>query len=397
MRTIHQSESTHSIGRNARRVRCWLALLAMVAMTSNAYAQVPTARVGDVTRLQGEGTNRLIGYGLVTGLEGSGDGSKFQPTLQMLAQVQKNFGMNVDNLEDMAASKNTGLVMIEVIIPEHGAREGDRLDAYVTSIAAAKSLRGGRLLPTPLIFRDPSVSELFGFASGQVRFNGEVETAGVIRGGARIEQDIFQPVVVRGTTIRATGISHPWVKPYETYFTLVLDEAHAGWSMAAAIAQAVDKELSISADVERVALAIDSKSVLVMLPEHQRSDPASWIRDVERTPILMESNEARVTINQAKGTIVVTGDTRMSDVVVSQKGLTVTVANPLPDGTEPPLPAFEQHDFVALDRKDERQANVRDLLEALNRLKVSFEDRVSILEQIHRAGKLHARMIYEGA
>ena len=378
-------------------IRTVLLAAALVMPGTAGFAQIPTARVGDVTRLQGEGTNRLIGYGLVTGLDGSGDGSKFQPTLKMLAEVQKKFGMSIDNLEDVAASKNTGLVMIEVIIPEHGAREGDRLDAYITSIAAAKSLRGGRLLPTPLIFRDPSVTELFGFASGQVRFNGDVETAGVIRAGARIERDVFQPVVVRGTAIRAAGINHPWVKPYHTYFTLVLDEAHAGWSMAAAIAQAVDKELSISADVDRVALAIDSKSVLVMLPEHQREDPASWIRDVERTPILMESNEARVTINQAKGTIVVTGDTRMSDVVVSQKGLTVTVANPLPDGTEPPLPAFEQNDFVPLDSTASRQANVRDLLEALNRLKVSFEDRVSILEQIHRAGKLHARIIYEGA
>ena len=110
----------------------------------------------------------------------------------------------------------------------------------------------------------------------------------------------------------------------------------------------------------------------------------------------MESNEARVTINRRSGTIVVTGDTRLSPVVVSQRGMTVTVANPLPDGTPAAPPAFEQQDFVSLDSAGKRLPNVRDLLEALNRLKVPFADRVSILEEVHRAGKLHARILYEG-
>ncbi|MCH7925583.1 MAG: flagellar basal body P-ring protein FlgI, partial [Planctomycetes bacterium] len=152
----------------------------------------------------------------------------------------------------------------------------------------------------------------------------------------------------------------------------------------------------ISAEVERVALALDSKSIAVLLPLHQRTDPASWIRDVQVTPVLMESNEARVTINRKTGTIVVTGDTRISDVVVSQLGMTITVANPLADGSILPLPAFEEHDFVALDDPEHRLPNVQDLLQALNRLKVPFKNRIAILEEIHRAGKLHARILYEG-
>ena len=76
-------------------------------------------------------------------------------------------------------------------------------------------------------------------------------------------------------------------------------------------------------------------------------------------------------------------------------GMTVTVVNPLPDGTVP-KPTYEQNDFVALDGESERTANVKELLEALNQLKVPFKDRVAILEQIHRAGKLHARILYEG-
>ena len=84
-----------------------------------------------------------------------------------------------------------------------------------------------------------------------------------------------------------------------------------------------------------------------------------------------------------------------SPVVVSQADLTVTVAGPLADGSLPKL-ALEQQDFVALDVAERRLPNVRDLLEALNRLRVPFGDRVSIIEQIHRAGKLHAKLSYEG-
>ncbi len=363
-------------------------------LTTAALSQTPVARVGDVTHIQGQGPNVLIGYGLVTGLAGTGDDAKFLPTMQSLGAMMERFGVNIESLEDIEKTKNTAVVITEVVIPEHGAREGEVIDTRVTALAA-KSLEGGRLLSTPLVYHDRDVDGLFGFAQGRIELDGRTNTAGVIRGGARMELDVFINVVTTGASLHATGLVSPWILPGETYINLVLDEAHAGWSMAAAVAQAVDKELSISAEAERVALAVDSKNIVVLVPEHQRGDPATWIRDVEQTPILMESNEARVTINRSSGTIVISGDTRMSPVIVSQKGMTVTVAAPLEDGTLPG-PAFERRDFVPLDSRDDRQSNVRDLLEALNRLKTPFEDRVSILEEIHRAGKLHARLLYEG-
>jgi len=375
-----------------RRLRntTWMLLLA----ATTAHAQAPLSRVGDVTRLQGQGTNKLMGFGLVTGLEGTGDGAGFVPTMRALAATMAQFGSRIDSLEDVDSSKNTAIVMVEAVVPAHGAREGDAFDVRVTAVAA-KSLAGGQLLSTPLVYHDRNVEGLFAFAQGRIMLDGTTGTTGVIRDGARMERDVFINVITTGVELQEAGIRNPWIERQNTYITLVLDDAHAGWSLAASIAQAVDKELSLSADVDRVALAVDSKNIVVLLPEHQRGDPASWIRDVERTPILMESNEARVTINRSAGTIVVTGDTRISPVVVSQLGLTITVANPLPDG-KTPEPAIKQHDFVALDLEKDRTPNVRDLLEALNQLKVPFSDRVSILEEIHRAGKLHARLMYEG-
>lgn len=371
-----------------------VAAVAAVAMTGIAAAQVPMARVGDVTRLQGHGTNVLIGYGLVTGLNGTGDGKKFVPTMQALRSMMERFGATIDTLDDVGSSDNTAVVMLEAVIPEHGAREGSLLDVQVSAISA-ESLMGGRLLPTPLIYHDQSVEGLFAFAQGKITTSEDLQTSGTIRGGARMERDVLMHVIARGSDLLMTGFDNPWIRTDGTYVTLVLDDAHVGWSMAAAIAQAVDKELSLSADVDRVALAVDSQSVIVLLPEHQRGDPASWIRDIERTPILMESNEARVTINRSAGTIVITGDTRMSPVVVSQRGMTVTVANPEIEGTTLQQPLVNQ-DFVQLDTTAEPAANLRDLIQALNQLKVPFEDRVSIIEQVHRAGKLHARILYEG-
>jgi flagellar P-ring protein precursor FlgI len=371
---------------------CAAALAVMYAGVP-AHGQNPIARVGDVTRLQGQGTNVLVGYGLVTGLAGTGDGGKFMPAMRALAASLERFGTTVDSARDIADAKNVAIVMIEAVVPEHGAREGDLLDVQVTALSA-KSLEGGRLLSTPLIYHDRAVDGLFGFAQGRIVVEGMTRTSGRIKGGGRLERDVFINVVASGAELRVTGLSSSWIKPQESYVTLVLDEAHAGWSMAAAIAQALDKELGISAGVDRVALAMDLRNVVVLLPEHQRGDPASWIRDVERTPILMESNEARVTINRVLGTIVVTGDTILSPVIVSQQGMTVTIA-PAGEDNGRRGPA-EQRDFVAVDVERNRQPNVKDLLEALNRLKVPFKDRVSILEQIHRAGKLHARLIYEG-
>lgn len=373
--------------------RAAILVVALPAIAAPAYAQAPVARVGDVTRLQGQGQNHLMGYGLVTGLNKTGDGARFLPTMKALAAMMERLGAGIESPEEISGSKNAAVVSLAVVIPEHGAREGDVLDVAVTAMAA-KSLEGGRLLSAPLLYHDRNVDGLFGFAQGAIEITGITPTVGVIRGGARMELDIFINVIATGAELRVSGLLSPWIEPGNAYITLVLDEAHAGWSMAAAVAQAVDKELSVSADVERVALAIDSKNIVVLLPEHQRGDPASWIRDVEQTPLLMESNEARVTINRNSGTIVITGDTRMSPVVISQKGLTVTVLSPLEDGTIP-RPAIEQHDFVALDAEQSRQPNVRDLLEALNRLKVKFKDRVSIIEEVHRAGKLHAKILYE--
>ena len=362
-------------------------LIATLAWPAASHAQ-SRAKVGDITRMQGHGVNEVMGFGLVTGLAGTGDGGKYLKTMRDLREVLGKFDAHELTLDDVSGAKNVAIVHVSVTIQEHGCREGDRLDVAVTALNA-KSLKGGRLLATPLVYQDPNVKEFFGYAYGSIELSPEVETAGVIRDGARMERDVFMNVITTGAELRACGIDRKWIQNQQRYITLVLDDAHAGWAMAAAIAQALDKELGVVAEDSRVALALDTRNVLVLIPD-KLEDPAAWIRDIDTTDIMVENNEARVTINRRKGTIVVTGDTRISPVVVSQMGLTVTVSDPMVAGG-----GSAGDTFVPVDVAANRSPGVKDLLEALNQLKVEFKDRVAILEEIHHAGNLHARILYE--
>jgi flagellar P-ring protein precursor FlgI len=378
-----------------RMTRHMLSLLVvLVALIWVNEAGATTARIGDVTHLQGQGTNTIVGHGLVVGLDGTGDGEDYLSTMRALNEVLKRYGTDVPTLADLGGTANVAIVMVTAQIPPTGAREGEQLDLFVTA-QAANSLKGGRLLPTPLIYHTEDLGmELFAMASGTIEISADSPNAGKIVGGARMERDVFINVLARGYELPNADAGESFVQADSTYVTLVIDDHHAGWPMAVAIAQAIDHKMALNADVERVALAIDPKNVLVLVPEHQRNNPATWIRDIERIKFLVEPNEARVTINRGAGTIVVSGDTRISPVIVSQRGMTITVFTPLPDGTVP-RPAVEQQDFVAVEMEETPTSNVQDLLEALNQLKVPFEERLSILEQIHKAGKLHARLVYE--
>lgn len=348
------------------------------------------ARVGDVTKVKGERVNTLVGMGLVTGLSGTGDGDKYLPSMRPLAAALKQFSNPVASIDELGGSKNVAIVLLEATVPEFGAREGDRLDVKVTAFGAAKSLEGGRLLVAPLLYHDQAVQQVFAFASGALQVLGENDlTTATIRNGATVEQDILLNYSARG---RELPFGSSWIAPDERYITLVVDDEHASWAMVQEIATQVNTELAQSAKVDHVAEAMDPKNVVVLLPEGQ--NVASWIREVEMAPLLVPEAEARVIVDRRSGTIVVSGDARISPVIVSQKGLTITVAPDLAGDTAVgQLPS--ESAFVAIDPSHAGDTHVGDLLEALKPLNVAIEDRIEILTKIHELGKLHAKLIFE--
>ena len=351
-----------------------------------------TARVGDVTTLKGQRTNELIGMGLVTGLSGTGDGDEYLPSMRPLAAALKQLSNPVASIEELGGSKNVAIVMLSATLPEYGVREGDTIDVHVSTFGAAKSLKGGRLLVTPLLYHDRRVKEIFAYAAGHVQISGEDDLAtGIVRNGATVERDVLLRFRAKGRELPFTS---PWVNPDSDYVTLVVDDAHASWAMVHEIATAVNTELAQTADVEHVAVAVDPKNIVVLVPPQQ--DVASWIREVERTVLLVPEAEARIIVDRRSGTIVVSGDARISPVIISQKGLTITIA-PKADGGGGGGGAIlpQASNFVAIDPSGAGDTHVADLLEALKPLGVPIEDRIEILTKIHRLGKLHAQLIFE--
>ncbi len=367
-----------------------IAIVVVLGAASQARGIGVQARVGDVTKIKGQRTNTLIGMGLITGLNGTGDGDEYLPSMRPLAAALKSFANPVSSIEELGGSKNVAIVMLEVTLPEYGVREGSAVDVQVTTFGSAKSLVGGRLLVTPMLYHDRSVRDVFAFASGPVEiFDEEDPTAGVIRRGATIEQDVLLHFLARGRELPFTA---SWLEPDQSYITLVVNDAHASWAMVHEIATAINTELATTANVEQVALAVDPKNVVVLVPAGQMRDVAAWIHEVERTPLLVPEAEARVIVDRRSGTVVVSGDARISPVIISQRGLTITVAPPAGENVVR-LP--ESNNFMSLDPSRAADTHVGDLLEALKPLNVPIEDRIEILTKIHQLGKLHAELIFE--
>ncbi|MFQ5489945.1 MAG: flagellar basal body P-ring protein FlgI [Phycisphaerae bacterium] len=372
--------------------RAWLiSVLCLLAMPGTVWAGV-TARVGDVTDLKGQGVNYLTGMGLVVGLDGTGDGDEYALTMRPLAKALEFYANPVGSMEELADTKNVAIVFLSARLPAHGAREGSRINVEVSAIGKCKSLAGGMLLPAPLLYPDRRVNEVFALCQGKVQLpDAEIPTGGVVEGGAVIQQDVIHSFLALG---RDLPFSNTWIQPGASYVTLVVDDVHASWTLAREIVQAVDSALALAADVDHVAMAVDPKNVLVLVPQSEVNAPADWISQIEGLDLLISDGQARVVINRTTGTISVSGNATLSPVIVSHQGLTISVAQPPADGE--PAPAQPQlQNFVPLDPTSSGGTSLSDLTRALNRMNVPVEDRIAILTQIHELGALHAKLVFE--
>lgn len=333
---------------------------------------VHAVKVGDITRIGGQRTNLLTGLGLVYGLRGTGDGGDFLPAIRPLATMLGKFA-NTSSIDDLADVKNVALVSLTATVPGHGVRDGDRLDVYVTSLGAAKSLRGGRLFVTPMQGPMPG-SGIFALSEGAIVIEDpSTPTVGVIKGGCVMETDLPARYIEHGR------------------FTLILDDASASWTTASNIARIINES---EGDGTPLATAIDPKNVVVQIPPAERQRPDAFISRVQLLPVRMVPSEARVVMNERTGTMIVTGDVEISPVVITHKGLTITTVRPEP---VPTLrnPVFEDRNAVALDPQNQGGARLQDLVNALDQLKVPAEDRIAIVKELHKTGKLHAKLITE--
>jgi flagellar P-ring protein precursor FlgI len=344
-------------------------LLAFLLTASSARA----VKVADITRISGQRSNILTGLGLIYGLKGTGDGGQFLPAIRPLAAMLGKLS-NPANAAELGNVQNVALVSITATVPQNGVRDGDQLDIYVTSLGAATSLRGGRLFVTPLT-GPMGGNDIYALAQGPIILEDPATpTVGVVKAGAVMEADLPAKYVENGK------------------FTLILEDPSASWTMASTIAKAINEGESTNG--EEIAIAIDPKNVEVTIPTIERNRPDSFISRVQRLPVALLPTEARVQINERTGTMIITGDVEISPVVITHHGLSISTVNPEPIPS-PRSPVISNKDVIAVDTNNAGGAKLQDLVAALDRIKVSAEDRITIIKELYKTGKLHAKLIVE--
>jgi flagellar P-ring protein precursor FlgI len=359
--------------------RLLIALAALVALCWTAPVQAQS-RIKDIAAIEGVRTNQLVGYGLVVGLNGSGDSLRNSPfTRQSLEGMMERLGVNIRDAN--ANTKNLAAVMVTAELPAF-ATPGSRIDVTVSTMGDAKSLLGGTLLVTSLQGADGQV-----YAVAQ----GSVQTGAVSGSGASGSS------VTRGVPT-AGRIASGGVVELETGFDLGsmpevrLTLRNPDFTTAQRVAAAVNAAYPNSAVAEN--------GTVVALRAPGNIGMAAFISRVENLPITVDS-PARVIIDEVNGVIVMGEAVRISTVAVAQGNLTVSVQE-TPFASQPE--AFSRGETVVLPdsqvsieeelgrqiRMVDGGASLSTLVNGLNALGVSPRDMISILQAIRAAGALQA-------
>jgi flagellar P-ring protein precursor FlgI len=348
--------------------------LALVLCVLGFGAVARAVKIADITHIDGQRSNILTGLGLIYGLKGTGDGGDFMPAVKPLVTMLNKFN-DPATVAELSKVQNVAVVSLIATVPKNGVRHGDKLDVYVMSLGDATSLRGGRLFVTPMQGSIPN-GGMFALSAGPVSVEDpSTPTVGVVKEGCVMEVDLQQSYVDNGK------------------FKLILEDPAASWTTSSLIARTING--AESENGETIAYAVDPKEVDVNVPPPERDRPDGFISRIEQLTVPMIPSEARVQINERTGTLIVTGDVEISPVVISHKGLTITTVAPPPVPTAA-NPVVKNRDVVALDTvSGGGNARLQDLVNALEELKVPVDDRITIVKELYKTGKLHAKLIVE--
>jgi len=363
-----------------KRPAAWLLLALTCSLGFDGPARAE--RIRDLATVQGVRGNQLIGYGLVVGLDGSGDQTTQTPfTLQSLQSMLTQLGITPPP-GTLPMLKNVAAVMVTADLPSF-ARPGQQLDVTVSSLGTARSLRGGTLLMTPLKGAD---GQIYAVAQGNVLVAG----AGAAQGGSKVQiNHLAAGRVPDGATVERAVAS-----PFLQGETVALELNATDFSTAQALTDAINTELG-----EGTAHALDGRVVDVKAP----TDPDRRVRfmaQLENLQVAQVEPTARVVVNARTGSIVMNRTVALEPAAVAHGNLSVTITstpvvsqpNPLSGGqttvVEKTDIQLKQDGGVLL--KLPAAANLADLVKALNSLGANPADLVAILQALKAAGALRA-------
>lgn len=368
-------------------------LLAMLSFPSTGAAAAGDDRVRlkDLARIDGVRDNMLVGYGIVTGLSGTGDSSKSVATLQSIANALEQFGVNVTVSE--LSPRNVAGVMVVATLPAF-ARPGDKLEVNVSSVGDARSLAGGTLLMMPLYGPD---KEVYALAQGPLAVGGYRYGLN----GNIIQRNLPTSATISEGAIVERNVSAKILKPGDQIDVLLADP---DYTTASRVAAAVNANIG-----GQVAHAVDAGRISVTVPGANQGGLVGFVARVEDT-IVEPDQRARVVVNERTGTVVSGGDVRIAAVTVTHGNLQVSISTDYlvsqPDGAYyRPGPGIATA-VVPQTRVQAQEDNINvvslpsgtsvaDLVGALNRIKTNTRDVIAVLQSIKAAGALHAELILQ--
>lgn len=344
-------------------------------------------RIKDITRISSIYDTQLYGYGIIVGLNGTGDSAGARFTMQSIINMLQREGIDVSGSK--ISVKNVAAVMLTANLPFFAER-GDRIDIMVSSIGDAKSLSGGILLPSPLKGPD---GQLYVLAQGSVLVGGFSASGG---GGSSSQKN--HPTVgnmPNGGIIQR--IPPHLEQNYDYSSGLGLSIREPDFTTATRVASAINNEFPGSAQ------AMDAATIKISIPESE-ADAVAFISRLENLT-LVPDYMAVVVINERTGTIVIGNDVRITPVAVAHGNLNIQIMAAEEVSQPPPMTdgatvIATQEDITVQEEKKSMHvmrggATIDELVGALNLIGVSPRDMIGILQTIKKAGALHARLEIE--
>lgn len=353
-----------------------LLLIILLPLTSPVYA----VRIKDIATVGGVRDNQLVGYGLIVGLNGTGDKKGTEFTIRSVASMLTKMGITVDPA--LISVKNVAAVMVTAKLPPF-AKKGSHIDVIVSSIGDATSLQGGTLLLTPLKGANQNV---YAVAQGPVSLGGYIgggggdsvqknhATVGRISGGAIVEREVDMELNERKD--------------------ITISLRHQDFSTAVRLAGAINNSLKMN-----LAFAEDSGTISLSIPEEYQKRVVELIASIENLDIAVDA-PARIVLNERTGTVVMGENVRISTVAISHGNLTIQIKTQI-QVSQPG--AFSKGETVVVPQRDvsveEQEARlmvlqagitVDEVVRALNSVGVTPRDLIAILQAIKAAGALQA-------
>lgn len=365
-------------------IRALLTFLVLALVSTASFGQ---SRIKDITDVRGVRANQLVGYGLVIGLNGTGDSLRNAPfTNQSIQSMLDRMGVNVRNAQ--ARTRNVAAVMVTAELPAFIGK-GARLDVTVSSLGDATSLQGGSLILTPLMAAD---NQIYAVAQGPVAVSG-------FAAGGKAET-VTQGVPTTGRISNGGLVEREGPGRFGTEKEMMLELRNPDFGTAVSISDIINN-FTMDRFGIRAAVEQDLRSVQITIPP--KITAARFIAEIGELQVRPDA-PARVVIDERTGTIVIGRDVQVSTVAVAHGSLTVRVTetprvsqpNPFSKGETVVTPETQ----VTADQKDAKLAVVRGtdlqtLVAGLNRIGLKPQGIIAILQAIKTAGALQADLVVQ--